>query len=690
MKILHIIHSVNPVGGGPIEGVKQLASASICLGAKIEVACLDAPDAPWLKDFPLPVHALGPSYFSYAYSPRFIPWLRKHARDYAYVVINGIWQYHSFATRCVLHKEGVPYFVFTHGMLDPWFKRHYPLKHLKKWLYWPWGEYRVLRDATAVLFTCLEEAIQARRSFWLYRWNERVVNYGTGGWKGDAEAQKRAFFARFPELEGRRLFLFLGRVHEKKGGDLLLRAFHGFLSTDPGSAFHLVMAGPADNAFGRELKRLAQKLGIEDQVTWTGMLEGDLKWGAFQAAEAFVLPSHQENFGISVAEALSASLPVLISDKVNIWREIDREHAGLVENDDLQGTMALLRRWGALSPEEQAAMRRQARHCFTRYFEIMAAAHSLLDIYSAVPAVPKAAALTAPQPLVSVLIPACNAGPFLRRALESLRAQTYSAWELIVVEDGSHDDTEAHVRAFAGSVSQSVRYENPGVRQGVSAARNRAMALARGEVFAFLDADDWWLPDHLASGLERLQKKADLCFSGFHVYDEPSQRERETLVPEVPPHPQEHLFRSNFIQTSSLVMVRRAAAEKAGGFDPALSVGEDCDYWMRILAAGGRLACTGAPTCFYVKHGGSAMTRTLLVAEHAVQFYRKHLGSPFFPASLRKTLYAASLANLGRLVRGGDPARARSLFLEAWRARPLDLRYPAYAVGTEVLARLRR
>ncbi|MDD5350270.1 MAG: glycosyltransferase family A protein, partial [Chthoniobacteraceae bacterium] len=290
----------------------------------------------------------------------------------------------------------------------------------------------------------------------------------------------------------------------------------------------------------------------------------------------------------------------------------------------------------------------------------------------------------------SILIPAYNAGPFLGRALESVRDQVYAEWEVVVVEDGSRDETEALVRAFAEGVPQTVRYENSGARLGVSAARNRAMALARGEVFAFLDADDWWTSRHLALGLAALDAGADVCFSGFHVYDEPEARERETVVPRVPPDPLARLFRSNFIQTASLVTVRRAAAEKAGGFDGALSVGEDCDYWMRVVAAGGRLACTGEPTCFYVKHGGSAMTRTLLVAEHSAAFYRKYLACPFLPAVLRKALYAGSLVNLGRLVRREEPVRARALFLEAWRIRPLRLDYLAYAAGTPVLARLRR
>ena len=142
------------------------------------------------------------------------------------------------------------------------------------------------------------------------------------------------------------------------------------------------MAGPDDNTFARNLKKTAQSLGMESRVTWTGMLLGDEKWGAFQASEAFVLPSHQENFGISVAESLSASLPVLISNKVNIWREIEQDNAGFVENDDLDGTYSLFKRWLDLDAEKREAMRKNARECFLQHFEISSAARSLISIYS--------------------------------------------------------------------------------------------------------------------------------------------------------------------------------------------------------------------------------------------------------------------------------------------------------------------
>lgn len=140
------------------------------------------------------------------------------------------------------------------------------------------------------------------------------------------------------------------------------------------------MAGPADDAYGRRMRELTVQLGLEAHITWTGMLTGDLKWGAFRAADAFILPSHQENFGVSVVEALACGLPVLISDQINIWRQISSDHAGLIETDDLPGTVRLLRRWAELAPTEKDSLRANARLCFEKRFHIHAIARNLLDI----------------------------------------------------------------------------------------------------------------------------------------------------------------------------------------------------------------------------------------------------------------------------------------------------------------------
>jgi glycosyltransferase involved in cell wall biosynthesis len=383
LKLLHVLSTVNPVAGGPREGVCRRGVFLEGLGHSVSILTLDDPNQSFLADVPLTVHAIGPSMRGYGYNKRLVPWLLENAGKYDAIIVNGLWQYHSFGTWRALRKIGMPYFLFVHGMLDPWFKHTYPLKHLKKWLYWPWGEYRVVRDARAVLFTSEDERRLARQSFWLYRAKERVVAYGTSPPPGDAQRHRDGFFAAHPALRACRIFLFLGRIHEKKGCDLLIEAFAKVAAGD--GRLRLVMAGPAGPELLEDLKALAARYGISDRVSWPGMLQGDMKWGAFYSAEAFVLPSHQENFGIAVAESLGCGLPVLISKKVNIWREILADNAGLAEEDTQLGTDSLLERWLALGEQSRIDMKANAVRSFETRFRVDAMAHSLLDVIAGAP-----------------------------------------------------------------------------------------------------------------------------------------------------------------------------------------------------------------------------------------------------------------------------------------------------------------
>jgi glycosyltransferase involved in cell wall biosynthesis len=378
LKLLHVISSVNPNAGGPIEGVRQRGLRLQEMGHRVEVVSLDDPNEAFLKQFPLPVHALGPASGGYRFSKRLVPWLRTHAGEYDAVVVNGLWQYHSFAAWRALRNTDIPYFVFTHGMLDPWFRRTYPLKHAKKWLYWPWADYRVLRDAQAVLFTSEEERLLARHSFCLYRAREEVVAYGTKEPPTNSSELKETFYSANPHLRGRRVLLFLSRIQEKKGCDLLVRAFAAVADSDP--LLHLVVAGPDQTGWLGRLQAVAREAGVADRISWPGMLRDEMKWGAFYCAEAFVLPSHQENFGIAVAEALGCGLPVLISDKVNIWREVKEHGAGLVETDSLSGTTELLRQWLALTNIEKGHMASNAKALFLQRFTVDAMATGLVDV----------------------------------------------------------------------------------------------------------------------------------------------------------------------------------------------------------------------------------------------------------------------------------------------------------------------
>ena len=379
MRILHVITSIDPATGGPAEGLKQYCRNYISQGAEVEVLTLDDPQKAAGWEFPARVHAVGPGRGVYRYTPGAVSWLEKNVGRFDLVVINGVWNYNTLAAYRVLRKQKVPYAVFTHGMMDPYFKRAFPAKHLKKLLYWHLFLKRILNHASAVLFTAEDEKILARQSFPGYKVREQVIPYGTYGPEFDRERAEAAFFDKYPELLGKRLALTLGRIDPKKGTDILIEAFAQSLAKDP--AWQLVIAGPDRVGWRKELEAQAARLGIGERITWTGMLQGELKWGAFHGSECFVLPSHQENFGIVVAEALACNLPVLLSDKVNIWREVVNQWAGMVCDDSVVGTTQMLALWAELSPEERAAVRQRALRCFDRNFNYSRTASRIMEIY---------------------------------------------------------------------------------------------------------------------------------------------------------------------------------------------------------------------------------------------------------------------------------------------------------------------
>lgn len=378
MKILHVIPSLAPSSGGPAEALRQLARAYSEIGVEAEIVCRDDPASPWLSSFAACVHALNVRGGTYGYSPRFRRWLRVNVKRFDVVIAHAMWTYPGLAA-ALAARGRVPYAVFPHGMLDPWFRRRYPLKHLKKYLYWP-VQYPVLRDAKAVLFTSTLESELAPRSFWPNNWTSVVVPYGTNEPPADLRAQHQAFEQRLPQLAGRRFLLFLSRIHEKKGCDLLVEAFASAAEEHQG--VDLVIAGPDQAGLAGKLQALAKRLGIAERVHWPGLLTGDAKWGSLRACEAMILPSHQENFGVIVAEALACGRPVLLSNQVNVWPQIEEDRTGLVEPDTLDGTRSLLLRWFAMSEDERRAMAECTVPSFKARFSMRNCAAAIRDLFS--------------------------------------------------------------------------------------------------------------------------------------------------------------------------------------------------------------------------------------------------------------------------------------------------------------------
>ena len=187
--------------------------------------------------------------------------------------------------------------------------------------------------------------------------------------------------------------------------------------------------------------------------------------------------------------------------------------------------------------------------------------------------------MTVQQPLVSVIIPVYNGARFLRAALESVFAQTYRPLEVIVVDDGSVDDSGAIAQSFPEV--HYIRQEN----QGVAAARNNAIEVARGEFLAFLDQDDLWRPEKLKAQVGYLLDNPDLGYTLTHqqFFLEPGA----TLPP---------WFRKELLATVhtgwvlGTLVVRRSVFDQVGGFATGYSAANDSDWFFRAKAAGIRTA----------------------------------------------------------------------------------------------------
>jgi glycosyltransferase involved in cell wall biosynthesis len=369
--ILHLIRTLDPERGGPVAFLKQLSAVHAAMGVQVAILTLDRNDPAWVTDLPAAVIECGPSRGTYGYNRRIEAKLTEVAGSFGTMVVHGLWQFHGLCALRVSSKTGVPYFVFPHGMLDPVFKKSYPVKHLKKQLYWMLAERKVLESARAVLFTSENELRLAKATFRPEaNYRPRIVPLGVSKAPTDVEPLRETFLQSFPHLRGRRFILFLGRLHAKKGCDYLVRTM-----AEIQPPIDLVLAGPnASREYADYLKKSAQGL----PVFFTGMIQGDVKLGALSSAEALILPSHQENFGMVVAEALSFGTPVLVSERVNIAEHVRSFGAGFVEPDTLVGTRRLIERW---LQEGNPGMRTAALKCFRERFDIEQSAGELLEIF---------------------------------------------------------------------------------------------------------------------------------------------------------------------------------------------------------------------------------------------------------------------------------------------------------------------
>lgn len=250
--------------------------------------------------------------------------LKQNINSFDLIYIATIWSYPAAIAAYYSRKYRKPYILTPRGMLypDTFFKKAW-----KKWLYYQLILKRYIQGASAIHYTSEDEA-EKTHSFLGLSNPVAVVPNGIELSEFRDLPDKEKLKIRYPQLKDKKIIIFLGRLNWKKGLDILVRA-HAMLIKER-SDVHLLIAGGDEKRYGKKVKGWIKKYGIDAYVTFTGMLLGKEKLEAYAGSDIFVLPSYSENFGMAVVEAMACRLPVIISNKVGIYKEVEQNKAGVV------------------------------------------------------------------------------------------------------------------------------------------------------------------------------------------------------------------------------------------------------------------------------------------------------------------------------------------------------------------------
>lgn len=334
MNILHVIPAVAPRYGGPSQAVIEMCRTLQGQGIEPIIATTDADN-----DSRLPVElekhlsykGVSTIFFSRQWSEAFkyswplACWLESNVKRYDVVHIHSVFSHSSLAAARACRRYEVPYVVRPLGTLDPWCMKQ---KGMRKRLIWHLAVKKMMHGAAAVHYTTLAEQQAVEDSLGLRR--GVVIPLGINMNLLATKVLPDNFCRQYPALKGNPYVLLLGRIHPKKGLELFLDVFLELTLKKDFSHWRIVLAGEGRANYVDHLKHLVQERDGEDRVIFVGWLSGAEKVAALKGAALLALPSHQENFGIAVVEAMACAIPVLVSRQVNLSDDIEAVGAGWV------------------------------------------------------------------------------------------------------------------------------------------------------------------------------------------------------------------------------------------------------------------------------------------------------------------------------------------------------------------------
>lgn len=386
MRVLHVIPSLSAKDGGPSVALPLMERALKGRGVEVTVATTVDGSSSARSGSPtaVPVEVEGTVryYFRrqtdyYKYSSDLSRWLDREVTKFDVVHVHALFSHASVTGALAARRKSVPYIIRPLGVLNEYGMT--AKRALLKRISFHFIERPLLEHASAVHFTSPQERTEAERLGICLRAVVLPIGIDLARFEHLPEAAE--FLSAWPRASTRRLVLFLSRLDPKKGLEVLLDGFVAVRRQAPEAM--LVVAGGGDARYVEGLKARAARLGIDQDILWTGHLDERSKLGALGAASAFVLPSLSENFGIAAVEALAAGIPSVLSIGVGISEEVLRAGAGMiVQNDPGAVADALVRILGDEGLSRALAV--SARALARERYSLEAMGKGLIDLYTGI------------------------------------------------------------------------------------------------------------------------------------------------------------------------------------------------------------------------------------------------------------------------------------------------------------------
>jgi|TARA_B110000967_G_C18885005_1_gene563457 glycosyltransferase involved in cell wall biosynthesis len=380
LKIVNIISSLNPIYGGPsatfVQTSKKLSES------RFDVTVLTYDNKNFIKknNNKFKIIRLNTNHKGFNVSLKLIKWIRANKNNYDYFLFNGVWGFDLLLARIFLKNK---YFVFIHGSLDPYFGTEF-FKKIKKKLYWFITGKKNLLYSRGILVSGKNEVKMLKKTY-VNMSGIKIHNVGYSFYLINKEKKvnyKNILYKKFPQLKNKKFFLFIGRIHNKKGCDILLKAI---LKIKNLKNYCFLIAG--FNVYKNEYEKyildiIKKNKKLNDIVIATNFLQGGLKVSAIKLANATILPSRGENFGVSVVESIALSTIPLITNKVGLHKEIKRYNAGYVYNDDVRSISKMINNFINIEIKMLKIMKKNCLKCYNEVFNIKNKDNDLLKLFN--------------------------------------------------------------------------------------------------------------------------------------------------------------------------------------------------------------------------------------------------------------------------------------------------------------------